>query len=65
MDFLGVEKNDPRREQEGIYTSSIFKLETTTIKVIVLDTRYFRSPLKKAIWKVENMSLMKMEKVPY
>ncbi len=46
LDFLQVPKDDSRRTQEGIYTSQIFEIEKGSIKVIVLDTRYFRSPLK-------------------
>ncbi|MBP2832337.1 alkaline phosphatase family protein [Aquimarina sp. U1-2] len=47
LDFIGIGKSDSRRQQEGIYTSRIFEIEKGTIKVIVLDTRYFRSPLIK------------------
>ncbi|WP_378176661.1 alkaline phosphatase D family protein [Aquimarina sp. SS2-1] len=47
LDFLGVAKEDARRSQEGIYTSKVFKHAKGSIKVIILDTRYFRSPLLK------------------
>ncbi|MGY3794115.1 alkaline phosphatase D family protein [Aquimarina sp. 433] len=47
LDFLEVEKEDERRNQEGIYTSKTFKTSHGSVKVIVLDTRYFRSPLLK------------------
>ncbi|MFD2565535.1 alkaline phosphatase D family protein [Aquimarina rubra] len=47
LDFLGVAKEDVRRAQEGIYTSKVFKHTKGSIKVIILDTRYFRSPLLK------------------
>ncbi len=47
LDFMEVPADDPRRKQEGIYTSKIFEIEKGSVKVIVLDTRYFRSPLKK------------------
>jgi len=43
LDFLDVAKNDPRREQEGIYYVQNFNKKGKQIKVIVLDTRYFRS----------------------
>ncbi len=49
LDFLEVPEEDPRRSQEGVYTSEIFDIEKGNIKVIVLDTRYFRSPLKKSV----------------
>ncbi len=48
LDFLGVSNDDPRRKQEGVYTSKLFEIEKGNIKVIILDTRYFRSPLKKS-----------------
>jgi alkaline phosphatase D len=48
LDFLGVPKNDPRRVQKGIYYSKNFPVDGKLIKVIVLDTRFFRSDLEKA-----------------
>lgn len=48
LDFLEVPKNDPKRTREGIYNSKIFEIEKGSIKIIVLDTRYFRSSLKKS-----------------
>lgn len=48
LDFLNVEANSERRKQEGIYHSKIIKTTKGTIKVIVLDTRYFRSKLTKS-----------------
>ncbi len=48
LDFIGVDANSSRRKQEGIYHSKLFKTLKGTIKVIVLDTRYFRTKLTKA-----------------
>ncbi len=48
LDFLKVPKSDPRRNQEGVYTSKVYKTNQGSIKVIVLDTRYFRTGLTKA-----------------
>ncbi|MDY8137672.1 alkaline phosphatase D family protein [Aquimarina sp. 2201CG5-10] len=48
LDFLGVPKKDPRRKQEGVYNSKVFETEKGSIKIIVLDTRYFRSPLQES-----------------
>ncbi|WP_106792661.1 alkaline phosphatase D family protein [Aquimarina sp. Aq78] len=48
LDFLEVGKDDPLRVQDGIYTSRVFEIEKGSIKVIVLDTRYFRSALRKS-----------------
>jgi len=48
LDFFGVPKDDQRRFQEGIYFSKTIATENGSIKVILLDTRYFRSDLTKA-----------------
>ncbi|MEW7291339.1 alkaline phosphatase D family protein [Aquimarina sp. 2304DJ70-9] len=48
LDFLEIPKDDPKRSQEGVYTSEVFDTEKGNIKIIVLDTRYFRSPLKES-----------------
>ncbi len=45
LDFLDVPKNSKRRNQEGIYHSKIFEKGDNSIKVIVLDTRFFRTSL--------------------
>ncbi|TXD49052.1 alkaline phosphatase D family protein [Polaribacter sp. IC073] len=48
LDFLNIDKNSPRRSQEGIYHSEIFNTAKGSIKVIVLDTRYFRTALTRS-----------------
>ncbi|MFN4764284.1 alkaline phosphatase D family protein [Gillisia sp. Q332] len=48
LNFLEVPQNDERRRREGVYHSQLFKLENGSIKVILLDTRYFRSNLIKS-----------------
>ena len=45
LDFLDVPKTSIRRDQEGIYSSHSYKVRDKVIKIIVLDTRYFRTPL--------------------
>ncbi|MFC7357510.1 alkaline phosphatase D family protein [Jejudonia soesokkakensis] len=45
LDFLKVPENDIRRSQEGVYTSHFFNTKRGSIKVILLDTRYFRTEL--------------------
>lgn len=47
LDFIGEAENSPRRSQQGVYTSYTFDLLQVPgqIRVILLDTRYFRSPL--------------------
>ncbi|MBN9118407.1 MAG: alkaline phosphatase family protein [Planctomycetes bacterium] len=46
-DFFGTPANDPRRAQKGVYYSEVFGPPGKRVQVILLDTRYFRSPLKK------------------
>ncbi|AUC84486.1 alkaline phosphatase [Polaribacter sp. ALD11] len=48
LDFFNVGIKSPRRNQKGIYHSEIFKSEKGSVKVIVLDTRYFRTALTKS-----------------
>lgn len=48
LNFLGVAEDDPRRSREGVYFSETYNTENGSIKMISLDTRYFRSPLKKS-----------------
>ena len=45
LDFLDVPKNDERRIQEGVYFSKDYRVNNNTIKIILLDTRYFRTSL--------------------
>ncbi len=45
LDFLNVPTLDARRSQEGVYTSQTFEVRDRSVKIIVLDTRYFRSKL--------------------
>lgn len=45
LDFLDVGPNDIRRKRKGVYHSQIFNIDEKNIKIIVLDTRYFRTSL--------------------
>jgi alkaline phosphatase D len=45
MDFLDVPLNSPVRKREGAYQSYLFGKAGQRIKVIVMDTRYFRDTL--------------------
>ncbi|MEM1246484.1 MAG: alkaline phosphatase D family protein [Acidobacteriota bacterium] len=45
LDFLGVAADSPRRQRDGVYHSQLFGEVGQRIQVIVLDTRYHRSPL--------------------
>jgi len=45
LDFMEVPKDSPRRNQDGIYTAHDYDLPMGMVKIIVLDTRYFRTAL--------------------
>ena len=45
LDFLDVPENDIRRSRDGVYTSYDYKYEKGSIKVILLDARFFRTQL--------------------
>jgi alkaline phosphatase D len=47
LDFFEVDANDERRQRDGIYWSRVFGPEGKRVQIILLDTRSFRSPLKK------------------
>jgi alkaline phosphatase D len=47
LDFFNVDSLSTRREQKGIYHSKEFKIGNNSVNIILLDTRYFRSKLKK------------------
>lgn len=47
LDFYGVENTSPRRKKEGIYHSEIYGTKGKEVQIILLDGRYFRSPLKR------------------
>jgi alkaline phosphatase D len=47
LDFYGVPQDDPRRQRQGVYHGHIFGPPGQRLQVLLLDTRYHRSPLKK------------------
>ncbi|RRA99899.1 alkaline phosphatase D family protein [Larkinella rosea] len=47
LDFLDVPARSPLRQQEGAYSSNTYGPKGQRVKVILLDGRYFRDPLKK------------------
>jgi alkaline phosphatase D len=47
LDFFNVPKDSPRRTQKGVYNSAVIGPVGKRVQVILLDTRYFRSKLKK------------------
>jgi len=47
LNFMDAPANDIRRTRGGVYYSKTYTVQDKSIKVIVLDTRYFRSKLTK------------------
>jgi alkaline phosphatase D len=47
MDFLDVPRHAPVRKREGAYQSYTFGSPPHSVKIIILDTRYFRDDLVK------------------
>ena len=47
MDFFDTPANSPLRQRGGIYDAKIYGPEGQRVQVILLDTRWFRSPLMK------------------
>lgn len=48
LDFFGEPADSPRRRREGNYDSVTFGPAGQLVQFILLDTRYFRTPLKAA-----------------
>ncbi|NBO91369.1 MAG: alkaline phosphatase family protein [Planctomycetia bacterium] len=47
LDFFDVAADSPRRKQEGVYHAQVFGPPGKRVQVIMLDTRYHLSELKK------------------
>ncbi len=47
FDFLDIPPNSKLRSQKGVYSTHEFELEHGKVKILILDTRYFRSNLIK------------------
>jgi alkaline phosphatase D len=45
--FWGVAADDPRRGREGLHHARIFGPPGRRVQVVLLDTRWFRSPLRR------------------
>lgn len=48
LDFMQVPKDSKRRERNGTYHSLNYSIGNKKVKIILLDTRYFRSSLTKS-----------------
>jgi alkaline phosphatase D len=47
LDFLGEPKDSRRRTRAGLYDAKVYGPDAQRVQVILLDTRYNRSPLKR------------------
>lgn len=47
LDWLQVPADSPLRRREGVYDARVFGPAGQSVQVLLLDTRYFRSPLKR------------------
>jgi alkaline phosphatase D len=55
LDFFGIAKDSPRRKQEGVYHSEVFGPAGKRVQIILLDTRYHRTALKKDLKRPKNI----------
>jgi alkaline phosphatase D len=53
LDFFGAKADDVRRTRDGVYSSYVAGPEGKRVQIILLDTRFFRSPLKRTTKKAE------------
>ncbi|MBP6425892.1 MAG: alkaline phosphatase family protein, partial [Flavobacterium sp.] len=49
LDFLGTVKDAPERFRDGVYNSKVINFDGNKVKIIVLDTRFFRTAVTKAV----------------
>ncbi|MBC8003466.1 MAG: alkaline phosphatase family protein, partial [Opitutaceae bacterium] len=54
QNFFGVPTNSPLRQREGVYDARVYGPPGRRVQVILLDTRYFRTVLRKATDRVKN-----------
>ena len=47
VDFWGDPADSPRHKRPGVYDARVFGPKGQRLQVILLDTRFFRGPLKK------------------
>jgi alkaline phosphatase D len=47
LEFFQAPPDDQRRQREGLYEARILGAEGRRVQILVLDTRWFRSPLRK------------------
>lgn len=47
LDFFGESPGSPRRQRDGVYEAWVFGPPGRRLQVILLDTRWYRSPLRR------------------
>jgi alkaline phosphatase D len=47
LDFMQVSQDDPRRSQPGVYALHDYPVGDKLVRIVVLDTRFFRSALRE------------------
>jgi alkaline phosphatase D len=55
LDFFGVPKDSPRRRRDGVYHAEGFGPPGQRVQIILLDTRYNRTPL---VWQEDKTDLI-------
>jgi alkaline phosphatase D len=50
LEFFDVPRSSPRWQHPGVYGAQTFGPQDRRVQVILLDTRYFRSPLQRREW---------------
>lgn len=53
LDFLNAPAADVRRTREGVYSSNVYGPPGKRLQLLLLDARYFRSPLVRSARRVE------------
>jgi len=53
LNFFGAKADDVRRTRDGVYSAYTSGPKGKRVQIILLDTRFFRSPLKKTTKKAE------------
>lgn len=64
LDFFAVPADSPCRSRPGVYSAHLFGPPEQRVQVLLLDTRYFRSPLKQGFVAGERGSGVRGKYVP-
>lgn len=64
FDFLDISAEDPARKHAGAYHSRIYGPAGQQVKVINLDTRYFRDSLRQEIFRDPSTGRMEKKNLP-